>query len=103
MHFVSFDNQISAKLSFTVQTFKEQNSMDMEKYNGLTTDVHYLVHQPQINNGIRATEILKSKSVRSTDDIIGTCVRQSQIVTKTNDASFSSKSVSEIDYLSNTL
>ena len=52
---------------------------------------------------IRATEILKSKSVRSTDDVIGTCVRQSQIVTKTNDSSFSSKSVSEIDYLSNTL
>ena len=53
--------------------------------------------------GIRATEILKSKSVRSTDDVIGTCVRQSQIVTKTNDSSFSSKSVSEIDYFSNTL
>ena len=51
-------------------------------------------------------EILKSKSVRSTDDVIdviGTCVRQSQIVTKTNDSSFSSKSVSEIDYFSNTL
>ena len=49
----------------------------------------------------RATEILKSKSVCSTDDVsdvIGTCVRQSQIVTKTNDSSFSSKSVSEIDY-----
>ena len=45
---------------------------------------------------IRATEILKSKSVRSTDDVIGTCVRQSQIVSKTNDSSFSSKSVSEI-------
>ena len=26
--------------------------MDMEKYNGLTIDVHYLVCQPQINNGI---------------------------------------------------
>ena len=52
--------------------------------------------------GGRATEILKSKSVRSTDDVIGTCVRQSQIVTKTND-SLSSKSVSEIDYFSNTL
>ena len=54
----------------------------------------------------RATEILKSKSVRSTNDIIdviGTCVRQSQTVTKTNDSSFSSKSVSEIDYFSNTL
>ena len=51
----------------------------------------------------RATEILKSKSVRSTDDVIGTCVRQSQIVTKTNDSSFSYKSVSEIDYLFNTL
>ena len=51
----------------------------------------------------RATEIFKSKSVRSTDDVIGTCVRQSQIVTKTNDSSFSYKSVSEIDYLSNTL
>ena len=51
----------------------------------------------------RATEILKSKSVRSTDDVIGTCVRQSQIVTKTNDSSFSYKSVSEIGYLSNTL
>ena len=47
----------------------------------------------------RATEILKSKSVRSTDDVIGTC----QIVTKSNDSSFSYKSVSEIDYLSNTL
>ena len=52
---------------------------------------------------IRATEILKSKSVRSTDDVLGTCVRQSQIVMKTNDSSFSYKSVSEIDYLSNTL
>ena len=54
----------------------------------------------------RATEILKSKSVRSTDDVIdviGTAVRQSQIVTKTNDSSFSFKSVSEIDYFSNTL
>ena len=51
----------------------------------------------------RATEILKSKSVRSTDDVIGTCVRQSQIVRKTNDSSFSYKSASEIDYLSNTL
>ena len=54
----------------------------------------------------RATEILKSKSVRSTNDVIdviGTCVRQSQIVTKTNDSSFSSKSVSEIGYFSNTL
>ena len=52
MHFDSFDNQISAKLSFTVQTFKKQNSMDMEKYNGLMIDVLYLVRQPQINNGI---------------------------------------------------
>ena len=52
MHFDSFDNQISAKLSFTVQTFKKQNSMDMEKYNGLMIDVHYLVRQPQINNWI---------------------------------------------------
>ena len=27
--------------------------MDIEKYNGLTIDVHlYLVRQPQINNGI---------------------------------------------------
>ena len=54
----------------------------------------------------RATEILKSKSVHSTDDVIdviGTCVQQSQIVMKTNDSSFSSKSVSEIDYFSNTL
>ena len=54
----------------------------------------------------RATEIFKSKSVCSTDDVIGvigTCVQQSQIVTKTNDSSFSSKSVSEIDYFSNTL
>ena len=53
--------------------------------------------------GGRATEILKSNSVHSTDDVIRTCVRQSQIVTKTNDLSFSSKSVSEIDYFSNTL
>ena len=52
MHFDSFDNQISAKLSFTVQTFKKQNSMDMEKYNGLMIDIHYQVRQPQINNGI---------------------------------------------------
>ena len=52
MHFDSFNNQISAKLSFTVQTFKKQNSMDMEKYNGLMIDVHYLVRQPQIGNGI---------------------------------------------------
>ena len=54
----------------------------------------------------RATEIFKSKSVCSTDDVIDvirTCVRQSQIVTKTNDSSFSSKSISEIDYFSNTL
>ena len=51
----------------------------------------------------RATEILKSKLVRSTDDVIGTCVRLSQKVTKTNDSSFSSISVSEIDYFSNTL
>ena len=51
----------------------------------------------------RATEILKFKSVRSTDDVIGTCVRQSQMVTKINDSSFSSKSESEIDYFSNTL
>ena len=56
--------------------------------------------------GIRATEILTSKSVRSTDDvihIIRRCLRQSQIVKKANDSSFSSKSVSEIDYFSNTL
>ena len=46
-HFDSFDNQISAKLSFTVQTFKKQNSMDIEKYNGLKIDVHYLVRQPK--------------------------------------------------------
>ena len=26
--------------------------MDMEKYNGLMIDVHYLVRQPQINTGI---------------------------------------------------
>ena len=52
MYFYSFDNQISAKLSFTVQTFKKQNSMDMEKYNGLMIEVHYRVRQPQINNGI---------------------------------------------------
>ena len=39
MHFDSFANQISVKLSFTVQTFKKQNSMDMEKYNGLMIDV----------------------------------------------------------------
>ena len=54
----------------------------------------------------RATEILKSKSVHSTDDVfdvIRTCVRQYQIVTKINDSSFSSKSVSEIDYFSNTV
>ena len=62
--------------------------------------------EPQTMTLTRATEILKSKSVCLTDDvidIIGTCVRQSQIVTKTNDSSFSSKSVSEIDYFSNTL
>ena len=52
MHFDSLDNQISAKLSLTVQTFKKQNYMDMEKYNGLMIDVHYLLRQPQINNGI---------------------------------------------------
>ena len=50
--FDSFDNQIIAKLIFTVQTFKKQNSMDMEKYNGLMIDIHYLVRQSQINNGI---------------------------------------------------
>ena len=41
-----------------------------------------------------ATEILKSKSARSTDDVIdvrGTCVRQSQIITKTNDSSYHPK------------
>ena len=71
--------------------------------------VHYTTHcttklkQFKRSTVTRATEILKSKSVRSTDDVIGTCVRQSQIVTKTNDSSFSSRSVSEIDYLSNTL
>ena len=57
-------------------------------------------------NPTRDTEILKSKSVRFSDDainVIRTCVRQSQIVTKTNDSSFSSKSVSEIDYICNTL
>ena len=43
---------IKSQPSFTVQTCKRQNSMDIEKYNGLTTDVHYLVRQPQINNGI---------------------------------------------------
>ena len=58
---------------------------------------------PPLTVPARATEIFKSKSVRSTDDVLGTCVRQSQIVTKTNDSSFSYKSVSEIDYLSNTL
>ena len=26
--------------------------MDIENYNGLTIDVHYLVRQHQINNGI---------------------------------------------------
>ena len=52
MHLDSFDNQISAKLSFTVHTFKKQNSMDMGKYNRLMIDVRYLVRQPQINNGI---------------------------------------------------
>ena len=52
---------------------------------------------------IRATEILKSKLVHSTDDVIQTCNRQSQIVTKTNDSSFSSKRISEIDYFSNTV
>ena len=46
------DNQISAKLIFTVQTFKKQNSVDMEKYNGIPMDILYLVRQPQINNGI---------------------------------------------------
>ena len=51
----------------------------------------------------RTTEILKSKSVRSTDDVIDiirTCVQQSNIVSKTND---SSKNISEIDYFSNSL
>ena len=41
----------------------------------------------------RATEILKSKSVRSTDDVIRTCVWQSQIVTKTNDIIFIQKCI----------
>ena len=36
-----------------VKIFKKQNSMDMEKYNGLLPmDILYLVRQPQINNGI---------------------------------------------------
>ena len=54
----------------------------------------------KIHSG-RSSEILKSKSVCSTDDVINvirTCFWQSQIVTKTNDSSFSSKSVSEIDW-----
>ena len=56
----------------------------------------------------RATEMLKSDSVRLTDDVINVtrydhAFRQSQIVTKTNDSPFSSRSVSEIDYFSNTL
>ena len=51
----------------------------------------------------RATDILKSKSVRSLDDVIRTYVWQSQIAMKTNDSSFSSTSVSEIDHFSNTL
>ena len=61
---------------------------------------------PDLSVPIRATEILKSKSVRPTNDVIDvirTWVWQSQIVMKTNDSSFSSKSVSEIDYFSNTL
>ena len=49
---LTFDNQISAKLIITVQTFKKQNSMDMEKYNGLPMGILYLVRQPQINNGM---------------------------------------------------
>ena len=40
------------QLIVTVQTFKKQNSMDMEKYNGLPMDILYLVRQPQTNNGI---------------------------------------------------
>ena len=50
----------------------------------------------------KATEFYKSISVCSTDDVIDvirTCVRQSEIVTKTNDSLFSSKS----EYFSNTL
>ena len=43
--------------------------------------------------GVRTTEILKSKSVRSTDDVIRTCVRQSQIVTKTYDIIFIQKCI----------
>ena len=45
-----------------------------------------LMHRKPCSVPIRATEILKSKSVRSTDDVIDvirTWVRQSQIVTKT--------------------
>ena len=37
------------KLIFTVHTFKKQNSIDMEKYNGLSIDILYLVRQPQVN------------------------------------------------------
>ena len=52
----------------------------------------------------RATEILKSKSVRSTDDVID--VIWTWVLTIPNsheNSSFSSKSVSEIDYFSDTV
>ena len=69
-------------------------------------DLYFMVQRFCIIPWSRVTEILKSKLVRSTNDVImdviRTCVRQSQIATKTNDSSFSSKSVSEIDYFSNT-
>ena len=50
---ITFDNQLSAKLIFTVQTFKKQNSVNMEKYNGLSMDILYISSSStQINNGI---------------------------------------------------
>ena len=48
----------------------------------------------------RATEILKFKSVRSTDDVID---MSSTIINSHENSSFSSKSVSEIDYFSDTV
>ena len=72
----------------------------------LACNIYSILAAYSLDSYTRATEILKSKSVRSTDDVINviwTCVWQSQIVMKTSDSSFSSKNVSDIDYFSNTL
>ena len=73
---------------------------DLQKF--VTAKLHTIKGMQKWMDMNRATEILKSKSVRLTDDVIRYASDNPKI-TKTNDSSFSSKSVSEIDYFSNTL